>query len=76
MEPFRVPRISTVIVSSKSPTIVQNLQCFIKEDYIEEEQETGQLFKISLYLKVQKTLSVILATISASFGQYCNDPQI
>ena len=51
-EQYKMPRISTLIVSSKSPTIVQNLQCFIKEDYIEIEQETGQHFKIGLFLKV------------------------
>ena len=75
-EPYRIPRISTLIVQSKSPTIVQNQKCFIKEDYIEKEQETGQFFKIGVFVKVQKTLSVILASISMNFHAYCNDPLI
>ena len=49
---YKIPQISTLIVQSKTPTIVQNIQCFIKDDYIEKEQETGQFFRIGIFLKV------------------------
>jgi hypothetical protein len=46
------------------------------EDYIENENETGERFKISLFLKVHKVLATILSTISKSFFLYANDPFI
>ena len=46
------------------------------EDYMEQEQESGQLFKICLFLKVQKLLATLLYTISSTFYLYVNDPKI
>lgn len=66
-ENFKVPRISTIIVQSKTPAIVSNQKAFIKEDYIEQEQETGQLFRIGVFVRVQRVLSVLLASISMNF---------
>jgi len=46
------------------------------EDYIEQEQETGQSFTVSLHLKVQKVLSVIMYSVSKQFYLHTNNPHI
>lgn len=75
-EDYQPPSISTLIVSNKSPAIISKIKCFMIEDYIETENETGERFKISLFLKVHKVLATILSTISKSFFLYANDPFI
>lgn len=42
------------------------------EDYIEQEMESGQNFKISISIKVQKIISCILYTISRNFYLFVN----
>ena len=63
-------------MSSKSPAVISKLKCFIIEDYIEHEQETGERFHINLHLQVQKVLSCILYTISKNFHLLCGHPHI
>jgi len=46
------------------------------EDYIENQQDYGQQFTVSIFLKVQKVLTTILYTISKNFYIYVNDPFI
>ena len=75
-ERFQPPCVSTIIVSSKSPAVISKLKCFLIEDYIEHEQETGERFHINLYLQVYKVLSCILYTISKNFHLLCGHPSI
>jgi hypothetical protein len=69
-EAYEAPQISALIVSNKSPVIISKLKCFMIEDYIEQEQETGKRFSLKLYLKVNKLLAVILQTICQNFWMY------
>lgn len=46
------------------------------EDYIEYEQETGKKFTLSVFIKVNPLLSVILATLSSNFCHILADPAI
>ena len=75
-EGYQPPAISTLIVSHKSGATISKIKCFVIEDYMEEEAETGELFKICLFLKVQKVLATILYTISKTFYLHVNDPKI
>lgn len=73
---YQPPVLNTIIVSNKSPAIIGKIKCFMIEDVIEHEQETGETFEVQVFLKIHKLLSVILATISKSFYMYINDPMI
>ena len=46
------------------------------EDYIEQELETGQSFKISIFIRISKIIPAILSTISKNFYMYFSDPGI
>jgi hypothetical protein len=73
---YQTPVLNTLIVSNKSPAIIGKIKCFMIEDVIEHEQETGESFQVQVFLKIHKVLSVILSTISKSFYMYINDPMI
>lgn len=75
-DPYMEAIVSNLIVSSKSPCVVAKIKCFMIEDYIELEQETGQSFKLSIFIKTSKVIPVILNTISKNFYMYCSDPGV
>ena len=41
---YQPPVLNTMIVSNKSPCIIGKIKCFMIEDIIEHEQETGERF--------------------------------
>jgi hypothetical protein len=75
-EQFQQQNISTIIVAGKSPAVIAKYPCFMIEDYIEKEIETGKNFTINVYLKIKKILSIILITISKNFYMFCNHPHL
>lgn len=70
------PKIQSLIVSSKSPCVVQKIKCFMIEDYIEQEIESGQPFKISIFIRISKIIPIILSSISKNFFMYFSDPGV
>ena len=75
-EPFQDPTLSTIIVSNKSPAIISKLKGFLTEDYQDYEADSGKKFRLSVIVKVQKMLSVILYAISSNFYKYVACPKI